>query len=190
MSIYITCLYCLIITIMGLGCTSHQKKRFYEHNVSESVMTYPILTCKHKMFLWSFWKTCYNTHHLSPFRIPFILNRQHTNRQIPSKRPCKQSIFPAFSQYWNMVACNPCTKFWHFFGATNTGIFFKFWHVPLEGSWKFQPRTRLLDSLYNFTPLSAQLQENQETENIDHRGLHRVYIKHQRVQVVEKLIDY
>ena len=133
MSIYITCLYCLIITIMGLGCTSHQKKRFYEHNVSESVMTYPILTCKHKMFLWSFWKTCYNTHHLSPFRIPFILNRQHTNRQIPSKRPCKQSIFPAFSQYWNMVACNPCTKFWHFFGATNTGIFLSFDMCLLKG---------------------------------------------------------
>lgn len=136
---------------------------FYEHNVSGSVKTYPILTCKHKMLLWSFRKTCYNTHHLSPFRIPFILNRQDTNWLIPSKRLCKQSIFLAFSQYWKMVACNPCTNFWHFMEVQILDYFLRLWYAPREGSWKFQPRTRLLDGLYNFTPLSAQLQENQET---------------------------
>lgn len=150
---------------------------FYEHNVSGSVKTYPILTCKHKMLLWSSRKTCYNTHHLSPFRIPFILNRQDTNWLIPSKRLCKQSIFLAFSQYWKMVACNPCTNFWHFMEVQILDYFFK---VVICASWRelkipaaHTTSGRLIQFHTFICPIAGK---PRDIEKIDHRGFDRVYI--------------
>lgn len=176
------CLLCLIITIMGLWCTSHQKFGFM-NTMSGSVMTYPILTRKYKMLLWSFWKTCYYTHHLSPFRIPFILNRQHTNSHISSKHA---HASPAFSQYWKTVACNPCTNFWHLFESTKYWIVFKVWACA---SWRelnipaaHTTSGRLIQFHTVICPIAGK---PRDIGKIDHKGLELVCIEHHRVQVVE-----